>query len=391
MQRNILTALSGLFLPLAGYAMPAAGSNTYQRSYLAAARQTPTADLVLHNHPLKSKTKPIANTTTDELQLLQANPIKELVIIDAAVPDKAMFYRGVKPGVDIVEIDSSAAGLTQLKAILANYNNLAAVHIVSHAQAGSLQLGNSTITAETLKAEVETLAALNGAVREGGDLLLYGCDLAASEAGEELLDIVQRNTHLDVAASDDLTGNLAQAADWDLEIQRGNIETELAFSEKALKDFSGVLATYNLSSFTYHWTGSRVPGHCPDNSPTLTYDYTSLSSGNYIVCGFMGNNAYGGTTVNISNYYGVGSVNAFLYPTGAATGQQTNTGTNHIEVRRSSGTFQLNSVVAAESFGGAHTFNNVKVIGYVSGGGTVESTAITSGWAMPARANRSRR
>ncbi|HEX5791708.1 MAG TPA: DUF4347 domain-containing protein, partial [Rheinheimera sp.] len=383
MQRNILTALSGLFLPLAGYAMPAAGSNTYQRSYLAVARQAPATDLAAHNHMVKNTAKPITNTTADELQLVQANPVKELVIIDAAVPDKAMFYRGVKPGVDIVEIESSAAGLPQLKAILANYNNLAAVHIVSHAQAGSLQLGNSTITAETLKAEVETFAALNGAVREGGDLLLYGCDLAANKKGEELLDIIQHNTHLDVAASNDLTGNLEQGADWNLEIQRGNIDTELAFSEKALKDFSAVLATYNLLNFTYNGNTPDAdvqpgnPSHCPDNSPSQSYNYGSLSSGNYIACGFMHNNGYSGTTVALANYFG-GDTNAFLKTAGGlAVAQETVSGTNHIEVRRSSGTFQLTNVVAGE-FPGSHTFSSVKVIGYVSGGGTIESTAITS-------------
>ena len=211
-------------------------------------------------------------------------------------------------------------------------------------------------------------------MREGGDLLLYGCDLASTEAGEELLDIVQRNTHLDVAASNNLTGNIAQGADWDLEIQRGNIETELAFSEKALKDFSAVLATYTLSAFTQNYS---LPGHCPDDSPTEAYNYHSLSSGSYIVCGFMGNNAKGGTTINVSNNFS-GATDAFLNPNGAAVGNQTTTGANSFEVRTSTGTFQLSSVVAAESFNGAYVFSNVKVVGYVSGGGTVESTAITS-------------
>lgn len=376
MANKLLTGLSSLLLPLGLYAGPAQSSASYQRSYFSASTHAASSVLDIPTSAAKIARDFVA-TDADSLDIVGAHVAHELVIIDAAVPDKQQFYRAVKPGVDIVEINSSAAGLVQLKSILANYKNLAAVHIVSHAQAGSLQLGNSTISAETLKAEVETFAALNGAVREGGDLLLYGCDLASTEAGEELLDIVQRNTHLDVAASNDLTGNIQQQGDWDLEIQRGNIEAELAFSEKALKDFSGVLATYNLSSFTYHWTGARVAGHCPDNSPSQTYDYTSLSSGSYIVCGFMGNNSYNGTSVNIANYFG-SPTDAFLNPSGAATSNQTNTGTNSIEVRRTSGSFQLSSVVAAESFGNAYTFSNVKVVGYVSGGGTVESTAITS-------------
>ncbi|NRQ41595.1 DUF4347 domain-containing protein [Rheinheimera sp. YQF-2] len=375
MQRNILTALSGLILPMAGYAMPAAGSNTYQRSYLAAARQTPATDLAAHSHTVKNKAKPIAATTEDELQLVQANPVKELVIIDAAVPDKAMFYRGVKPGVDIVEIESSASGLTQLKSILANYNNLAAVHIVSHAQAGSLQLGNSTISAETLKTEVETFAALNGAVREGGDLLLYGCDLAANEKGEELLDIIQHNTHLDVAASNDLTGNIQQQGDWDLEIQRGNIETELAFSEKALKDFSAVLATYSLNNFNLQYS-------CASNGNALPFNYSGLTSGTYKACGFMGlDNGVG------NGYYDATATAVHLKTNNGAYFHHGNNsivqtaGTNAIEVTNTTD-FQLTQLTANEFpanpvWSNGYELRNVRVVGYNAGGSVVAtSTAI---------------
>jgi hypothetical protein len=117
--------------------------------------------------------------------------------------------------------------------------------------------------------------------------------------------------------------------------------------------------------------------HCPDDSPSFTYNYHSLTKDSYIVCGFMGNNGTGGTTVNLFNYYG-GSSDAFLNPNGAATNNQTVGGTNSFEVRRSNGNFQLTKVVAAESFGGSNIFTSVKVVGYVWGGGTVESTPITN-------------
>lgn len=372
MANKLLMGLSSLLLPLGLYGSPAQSSAGYQRSYFSASLNA-AGGLDIPTSAAKIL-RDVAVADAGELEILAAAAVHELVVIDAAVPDKQQFYRAVKPGVDIVEIDSSRAGLVQLKNILASYKNLAAVHIVSHAQAGSLQLGNSTISAETLKSEVETFAALNGAVREGGDLLLYGCDLAANDEGEELLDIIQHNTHLDVAASDDLTGNLEQGADWNLEIQRGTIDTELAFSEKALKDFSAVLATYTLSNFTMNYS---VHQHCPDDSPSFTYDYHSLTKDSYIVCGFMGDNSTGGTTVNIGNYYGV-ATDAFLNPGGVAANNKQDAGTNAFEVRRNNGNFQLSSVVAAESFGGTNVFTSVKVVGYVWGGGTVESTPITS-------------
>src|SRR5690606_29672885 len=100
-----------------------------------------------------------------------------------------------------------------------------------------------------------------------------------------------------------------------------------------------------------------------------SWNYKSLSKDSYIVCGFVHDNGYGGTTVNVTNVYG----DAYAAP----TQNQTESGINHIEVRRSSGSFQLSQVVAQE-FPGSHVFSSVKVIGYVSGGGTIESTAITN-------------
>lgn len=126
--------------------------------------------------------------------------------------------------------------------MLGHHKNLAALHVVSHATPGAVLLGNSEINAEQLKREVQLFAALNGSIADGGDLLLYGCDLAAGQSGEEFLDIIRNSTHLDVAASNDRTGNDEQGGNWDLEIKRGEIETDLAFSQKALMDFSGVLA-----------------------------------------------------------------------------------------------------------------------------------------------------
>ena len=99
-------------------------------------------------------------------------------------------------------------------AALEGHKNLAAIHVISHAEAGAILLGNSRLTAENIQQEVHAFAALHGAVRNGGDLLFYGCDLAANKSGEELLDIISNKTGLDVAASNNLTGN--PALEWRL-------------------------------------------------------------------------------------------------------------------------------------------------------------------------------
>jgi hypothetical protein len=378
MKVNLSKVLSGLLLPFGFYGAQLQASYQYQRSYLTA----PDSGLGLPPTVPQSNWNAITEAD-DELAIKQASSIHELVLIDSAVPDKQVFYRALKPGVEIIELKADQDAVSQLTQILSRFQSLSALHIISHATDGELQLGNSKVNAENLKQQVEVFAALNGALKEGADLLLYGCDLASGTAGDELLELIQQNTHLDLAASNDLTGNLAQNADWDLEIQQGTIETELAFSEKALMDFSGLLATqYSLQAFTYNGNSGDADQpanalHCPDDSPTETYSYGSLSSGSYIACGFMHDNGYGGTTVSLANYF-AGNTNAFIKTSGGlAVAQETVSGTNHIEVRRSSGAFQLTNLQAGE-FAGNHVFSSVKVIGYKATGGTIESAAITS-------------
>ncbi|MFD2318210.1 DUF4347 domain-containing protein [Delftia deserti] len=258
---TFLGGFSAALLPLGllGSAGPAAGS--YLRSYLRSPQDSGEQTAL----PLSRSAAPVRDLRPrppGELEIVVASPVSELVIVDSAVQDRAVLQRALKPGVQMVEIDASRPGLPQLVQALASFKNLSAVHVVSHAEAGVLLLGSSRITAESIKGEIESLAALRNAVRPGGDLLFYGCDLAATPEGEQLLDIVQHATQLDMAASSNATGNLAQGGDWQLEVRRGHVDTQLAFSDKALADFSGVLqaanGTYGFVPVT-NWSGDKTP------------------------------------------------------------------------------------------------------------------------------------
>ncbi|HEY0893465.1 MAG TPA: DUF4347 domain-containing protein, partial [Cellvibrio sp.] len=250
MSNNLLIGLSSLLLPLGLYGVPAQSSTSYQRFYRSASING-FPEIPATNMAATHVVRDAVMVAADDVEIVSVSPIKELVIVDAAVQDKSVFYRAVKPGVEIVEIDSSQPGLSQLKQILANYKNLTALHIISHATAGELSLGNSRVNATSLKQEVDTFSALKGALVDGADLFLYGCDVASGESGEELLEIIRSNTGLDVAASTNKTGNADSGGDWELEIQQGDIQNTLAFSPKALADFSGVLASevYYANSF----------------------------------------------------------------------------------------------------------------------------------------------
>ena len=263
MRKQLLTSLASALLPVFSASGLPLTTYGYTRSYLNNVQSADNTQLKNYNE--KYLAKPLSTTeqllvmqqaaisVSDESQLLlqQGQAVDKLIIIDAAVPDKHLFYQQIKPGVDVVEITSLQDGLMQLQQTLANYQHLSALHIVSHANDGVLYLGNSEVTQATLGKRLNVLSSIDNALKDGADVLLYGCDLAKTTKGEMLLELIANQANVDIAASNNLTGAASKGGDWTLEIVKGNIEAE-PLSEIALKDFSSVLIdkTIIMDNFT---------------------------------------------------------------------------------------------------------------------------------------------
>ena len=356
MNRALLSGLSSLLFPFAAHAAatPAGGylmRGGYQPGRHARLQLDASSRAFDRPHHAKPH-RPPAATDAAGLDIVHPAAISELVVIDGAVADKATLYRGLRPGVAAVEIDPSQPGLPQLAAALSNYRDLAAVHVVSHAWDGELQLGSSRVTSDSVLQQPSALAALRQAVRAGGDLLFYGCDLAAGDKGAALLDIVHRQTGLDVAASSNPTGSPALGADWTLEIQRGHIDTPVAFSDKARADFSEVLVAADGTRNFAGWSGALSP---------------QLSTTDFRLTARNGN----GSTPNVGIY--AGGISYML--TNAA-----NDNSGHYLYVKADGTnttgFELTGLNAGEYTLGE--FTNLRVVGMVRGGGTIQSGTVNS-------------
>ncbi|MFC4875056.1 DUF4347 domain-containing protein [Negadavirga shengliensis] len=167
--------------------------------------------------------------------------VKELVLVDHSVQNKQVFFKQARPGLEVVEIKPGKDGLGALVSILQEYSHLDAVHIVSHARSGALQVGGHVLDQKVLENNVAAFATINNAIREGGDLMLYGCEIGKGKEGEDFLEIIQNNTHVDIAASEDKTGNEIDGGNWELEIQKGDIEARPLPESIAMNDFTGTL------------------------------------------------------------------------------------------------------------------------------------------------------
>ena len=155
----------------------------------------------------------------------------QLVIIDPNVENYEQLLSEVLKSsggaaLEVHILDDDSDGVEQITQIFANSDqSYSAVHIISHGDEGEVNLGNSSLTSENIGSYASQLASWSSALSEDADLLFYGCDLASDTEGQQFIETISAITGADVAASDDLTGAAELGADWDLEVEVGQIDT----------------------------------------------------------------------------------------------------------------------------------------------------------------------
>ena len=160
--------------------------------------------------------------------------------------------------IEVVLLQNSRDGITQITEALAGRIDLDAVHIVSHGTDAAVKPGSTWLTSESLAGYVGEIARWSNSFTDDADILFYGCDLAASDDGRMLIDSFSILTGTDVAANNDDTGHLIFGADWDLEYVTGQIETGVAFSQNVQDNWGHVMNVAVDATSTGTTTGSSV-------------------------------------------------------------------------------------------------------------------------------------
>ncbi|MBK2124806.1 DUF4347 domain-containing protein, partial [Fangia hongkongensis] len=202
---------------------------------------------------------------------------KEVVIVDERVQDVEVLLKDIPQGAAIEVISSDVDGVEAISELLQKYQNLDAVHIISHGQQGELSLGETNLNGENIATYSDTLGTWGGAIKEGGDLLFYGCNVAEGEIGESLINALYGYVKADVTASSDLTGSSDLGGDWDLEYSKGSIESSSIFSS-SLK-YNALLD----SNLTPTKSGSETLINTQTNADKNDPIVIDLASGQYAV------------------------------------------------------------------------------------------------------------
>lgn len=184
-------------------------------------------------------------SASEVVAALQAPDRREAAVVASDIVGKDALIDALPQGLTVIEL-APEDGVRGLAGALSTQASLDAIHLFTHSREGSLLLGSDVLSAETLPDHAESLEAVGSALAEGGDLLLYGCDLAAGEGGGALVRGLAEITGADVAASTDDTGSEGFGGDWDLESVQGQIEAE-SITPTA---YDGLLGTPSLEGLT---------------------------------------------------------------------------------------------------------------------------------------------
>ncbi len=204
-----------------------------------------TETILADNKPVDSKAVAVEDKSVQAI-----SPIDEpadgisLVFVDTSVQDYQTLIEGIEPKSTIILIDSNRDGVEQIAQTVAQYDNVSAIHIISHGQAGQINLGTAVLDQSTIQGiYADELASMGSHLTANADILIYGCNFGQGEIGLQASTALGSATGADVADSVDDTGATALGGDWILERQVGAIETPTL----QLTTWNGLLAFTNTN------------------------------------------------------------------------------------------------------------------------------------------------
>ncbi len=220
---------------------------------------------------------------------IASQPVTQVVFVDSQVPDVQDLLNGAKPGVKVFEIDSGSDGLAQIANILAenDFTNLTAIDIVGHGEAGQFIVGATNLTDGSIASEATYLSAIGKSLVPGGDLMLYGCDVAQGAAGQQFIDDLSTATGgANVAASTQEIGTVSGTngtfENWTLDASTGPIDATTPFTQSAMDSYEGLLAgttvTVSAISTTLTTDADGDKGISPGDTVTSSITINNTTS-----------------------------------------------------------------------------------------------------------------
>ncbi|MEG3874337.1 DUF4347 domain-containing protein, partial [Microcoleus sp. Z1_B5] len=179
-----------------------------------------------------------------------SNKPTEIVILDPTIPDSQHLISGIKPDTATYILQSQPDAVEQIATILAQHTDINALHIITHGDSGSLYLGTTELNSNNIQNYSYQLQQWRNSLTENANIILYGCNLAAGDRGNQFLTQLHQLTGANISANSQPTGNCKLGGTWDILqlIPPSSEAPQLALTETTLKTYSHILATANPDS-----------------------------------------------------------------------------------------------------------------------------------------------
>jgi hypothetical protein len=173
-----------------------------------------------------------------------------LVIIDPLVADYQTLVAGVVEGAELLVLDPDCDGITQITAYLHAHSPLPtpySLHLIAHGSSGSLSLGNTQLSLETIERYSWDLQSWfpisHSPLPIPHSLYLYSCHVAQGEQGKSFVQKLHLLTGANIAASTTAIGHTELGGNWELDFAIGKIQPATAFLDSVLASYRFTLST----------------------------------------------------------------------------------------------------------------------------------------------------
>ena len=204
---------------------------------------------------------PTAFSTAD--QTLKA---KKIIFIDSNVQDYHYLVQAAVAKATIKIINSEQDGIQQITESLAK-DNYSEINIIAHGSPGCLYLGNRQLSLDTLEyytPQVKTWSVAS--------ISIYGCNVAAGDAGVELIEKLYQITGAEIAASAHKIGHKALGGTWKLDVKTSDFYVSLPFDSRVKTEWNYILAAFESQPAFY-----QVIGLDTTNDNTTNFDQSQLN------------------------------------------------------------------------------------------------------------------
>ncbi len=178
-----------------------------------------------------------------------ASAAKQVVFVDSNVTDYQSLVAGLPSGTQYVVLNQKTDGLEQIALYLEAHPGIEAVHLVSHGSEAQVQVGGILLDTADLSKYGAELARIGAEMSPGGQLLLYGCDVAEGGDGHALVQQIAALSHLNVAAATGLVGAASLGGNWTLDYEVGHARAPVIFSPAAEQRY-GYLLSQTIEDYT---------------------------------------------------------------------------------------------------------------------------------------------